>query len=123
MAEFRCYGAEAGQVWDLIQVEGGFIRVPLELQPTLDALDDPMVRRHYCVEYGLTAALWFSFSFGSHVLPFHTGSSGRSLIKVEMVYISDCFRDHLFRPVIWRNSSGDVATPTITSADKRSNSL
>ena len=46
-AEFRCYGSETGQVWDLIYVEGEFIRVPLELQPTLEALDDPLVRDHY----------------------------------------------------------------------------
>lgn len=53
-AEFRCYGPEAGQVWDLIYVDGQFIRVPLELQPTLDAFDDPMVREYYGVEYDLT---------------------------------------------------------------------
>lgn len=55
-AEFRCYGPDAGQVWDLIHVNGGFILVPLELQPTLDALDDPLVRSHYGVGYDLTAA-------------------------------------------------------------------
>lgn len=54
-AEFRCYGSEAGQVWDLIYADHGFIRVPLELQPTLEALDDPMVREYYGVEYDLTA--------------------------------------------------------------------
>ncbi len=56
-AEFRCYGPEAGQVWDLMYIDGRFMRVPLELQPTLDALDDPMVRRHYGVEYDLTPVL------------------------------------------------------------------
>jgi len=54
-AEFRCYGTEAGQIWDLIHVDGHFIWVPLELQPTLDSLDDPLVRSHYGVEYDLTA--------------------------------------------------------------------
>jgi hypothetical protein len=54
-AEFRCYGTEAGQVWDLIHVDGRFIRVPLELQPTLEALDDPRIREYYGVEYDLTA--------------------------------------------------------------------
>lgn len=52
-AEFRCYGPEAGQVWDLIHMDCKFIRVPLELQPTLEALDDPMVREYYGVEYSL----------------------------------------------------------------------
>ena len=52
-AEFRCYGPEAGQVWDLIHMGHRFIRVPLELQPPLDALDDPMVREYYGVEYPL----------------------------------------------------------------------
>ncbi|MCG3144178.1 MAG: hypothetical protein HONDAALG_01571 [Gammaproteobacteria bacterium] len=52
-AEFRCYGPEAGQVWDLIYVDGEFLRIPLELQPTLDAFDDPMVREYYGVEYSL----------------------------------------------------------------------
>ena len=52
-AEFRCYGSDAAQVWDLIYVEGGFLRVPLELQPTLEAFDDPMVREYYGGEYSL----------------------------------------------------------------------
>jgi hypothetical protein len=55
-AEVRCYGPDAGQVWDLIYARRRFIRVPLELQPTLEALDNPMVRRHYGVEYDLTTA-------------------------------------------------------------------
>ncbi len=55
-AEFRCYGPEAGQVWDLIYADHSFIRVPLELQPTLEALDDPMVRDHYGVESCLTVS-------------------------------------------------------------------
>lgn len=55
-AEFRCYGSEAGQVWELVHVEGRFIRVPLELQPTLEALDDPMVREYYGIEYSLAQA-------------------------------------------------------------------
>lgn len=50
-AEFRCYGPETGQVWDLIHAGGRFIRVPLELQPTLEALDDPLVRDHYGLDY------------------------------------------------------------------------
>jgi len=54
IAEFCCYGPEAGQVWDLIYVNGQFIRVSLELQPTLDAFDDLKVREYYGIEYGLT---------------------------------------------------------------------
>lgn len=56
-AEFRCYGPEAGQVWDLIHADGRFIWVPLELQPTLEAFDDPRVREYYGVEYDLTTVL------------------------------------------------------------------
>ena len=52
-AEFRCYGPDPGQVWDLVYAAGArFICVdPLELQPTLEALDDPLIRDYYCLEY------------------------------------------------------------------------
>lgn len=50
-AEIRCYGPESGQVWDLIFARKRFIRVPLELQPTLEALDDLVVRDHYGLDY------------------------------------------------------------------------
>jgi len=50
-AEFRCYGPETGQVWDLIYVNGGFKQVPFELQPTLNAWDDPIIRHHYGLDY------------------------------------------------------------------------
>jgi len=50
-AEFRCYGSEPGQVWDLIYAGKRFISVPLELQPTLEALDDPLIRDYYGLEY------------------------------------------------------------------------
>ena len=50
-AEFRCYGPEPGQVWDLIYAGKRFLCVPLELQPTLEALDDPLIRDYYGLEY------------------------------------------------------------------------
>ncbi len=50
-AEFRCNGPESGQAWDLVYTAKRFIRVPLELQPTLEALDDPVVRDHYGLDY------------------------------------------------------------------------
>ncbi len=50
-AEIRCNGPESGQAWDLIYARKRFIRVPLELQPTLEALDDPAIRDHYGLDY------------------------------------------------------------------------
>ena len=50
-AEFRCYGPEPGQVWDLVYAGARFICVDLELQPTLEALDDPLIREYYGLEY------------------------------------------------------------------------
>ena len=49
--EFRLYGPEWNEADDLILVAGKFVKVPLELQPTLQALDDPAVRDHYGLEY------------------------------------------------------------------------
>ncbi|MCA9449759.1 MAG: hypothetical protein KC931_21740 [Candidatus Omnitrophica bacterium] len=49
--QFRCYGNDRGQVWDLILIDDKFFAVPLELQPTLDALDDPLIRDYYGLEY------------------------------------------------------------------------
>ncbi len=50
-AGFRCYGPEPGEVWDFIHIANQFLKVPLELQPTLEALDDPAVRDHYGLDY------------------------------------------------------------------------
>lgn len=50
-AEFRCYGPEWGTCYDIIYTGGAFLTVPLELQPTLDALDDPIIRDYYGLDY------------------------------------------------------------------------
>ncbi|MCA9437470.1 MAG: hypothetical protein KC978_16925 [Candidatus Omnitrophica bacterium] len=49
--EFRCHGPGSDNVCDIIHAGGNFIVVPLELQPTLEALDDPAVRDHYGYDY------------------------------------------------------------------------
>lgn len=54
-AEFRCYGPEWNSAYDIIYADGQFLTVPLELQPTLEALDDPLVRDHYGLEYSVVA--------------------------------------------------------------------
>ncbi|MCG3142571.1 MAG: hypothetical protein HDKAJFGB_04086 [Anaerolineae bacterium] len=50
-AEFRCYGPGWDSAYDVIYTNGDFLTVPLELQPTLEALDDPVVRDHYGLDY------------------------------------------------------------------------
>ena len=52
-AEFRCYGPEWDGAYDIILADEKFITVPLELQPTLEALDDPLVRDFYGLEYSV----------------------------------------------------------------------
>ena len=49
--EFRCQGPGWDSAYDIIDVVGDFLVVPLELQPTLEALDDPGVRTHYGLDY------------------------------------------------------------------------
>jgi hypothetical protein len=49
--EFRLYGPEWNQADDVVFFSGKFVRVPLELQPTLQSLDDPAVRDHYGLDY------------------------------------------------------------------------
>ena len=53
-AEFRCYGPGWDSAYDIIHVGGYFFTVPLELQPTLKALDDPAIRDHYGLDYCVT---------------------------------------------------------------------
>ena len=49
--EFRCLPSYSGDDHDLVFMNGKFVEIPLELQPTLEALDDPLIRDHYGLDY------------------------------------------------------------------------
>ena len=49
--EFRCMPSYSGDDHDLVFLNGKFVEIPLELQPTLEALDDPLIRDYYGLEY------------------------------------------------------------------------
>jgi hypothetical protein len=49
--DFRCLPSYSGDDHDIVFLNGQFVEIPLELQPTLDALDDPLIRDHYGLDY------------------------------------------------------------------------
>jgi hypothetical protein len=49
--DFRCLPSYSGDDHDLVFLGGKFVEIPLELQPSLEALDDPLIRDYYGLDY------------------------------------------------------------------------
>ena len=49
-SQFRCLSDGNGEDFDLVFLEEAWRNIPLEIQPTQEALENPLIRKHYRVE-------------------------------------------------------------------------
>jgi hypothetical protein len=48
--QFRCLSDGNGEDFDFVFLEDVWRRIPLEIHPTQEALENPLIRKHYLVE-------------------------------------------------------------------------